>query len=200
MRYRLYLELEDHSHLLGRFAGRFAIHRDRKRSRDLFRPCMGARGCDRPNVQLLDRSKHRGRLYRNNALYASARAACLDLLCAPDHHRIELSAIVSAILALVLDYGAFYAELFRSGIQAVPKDEIDSSRVLGLSYIDCLRFVIVPRAFRTVLPVLISLSVGLFKDSSLISVLGVADLLYQANLVSSETFRPLETLTATAFI
>jgi polar amino acid transport system permease protein len=113
---------------------------------------------------------------------------------------IQLSAIVSATLALVLDYGAFYGESFRSGIQAVPKDEIDSARVLGLNYIDRMHYVIVPRAFRIVLPVLISLSVGLFKDSSLISFLGVSDLLYQANLVSSETFRPLETLTAAAAI
>jgi polar amino acid transport system permease protein len=113
---------------------------------------------------------------------------------------IQLSAVVSATLALVLDYGAFYGESFRSGIQAVPKDEIDSARVLGLNYVDRLRYVIVPRAFRTVLPVLISLSVGLFKDSSLISFLGVADLLYQANLVSSETFRPLETLSTAAAI
>ena len=113
---------------------------------------------------------------------------------------IQFSAPVSAIITLVLDYGAFYGEAFRSGIQAVPKDEVDSARVLGLKYLDRMRFVIVPRAFRTVLPVLISLSVGLFKDSSLISVIGVADLLYQANLASSETFRPLEILTAAAII
>lgn len=113
---------------------------------------------------------------------------------------LQMSAPISATLTLVLDYGAFYGESFRSGIQAVSKDEIDSSRVLGLSYLDRMHHVIVPQAFRTVLPVLISLSVGLFKDSSLVSVLGVSDLLYQANQVSTQTYRPLEILTAAAVI
>lgn len=109
-----------------------------------------------------------------------------------------MPAIIAALIALTLNVGAFYGEAFRSGIQAVPRDQVETADVLGLSYFQRMRFVIAPQAIRTVLPVLISTSIALFKDTSLVSAIGVADLMYNGRLLASQTYRPLELLTAVA--
>lgn len=111
---------------------------------------------------------------------------------------IQLPAIQAAIFTLTMNSGAFYGEAFRSGIQAIPKEQVETADILGLTYIQRMRYVIVPQAFRIVLPVLISNSIGLFKDTSLVSTLGVADLMYQGNLASFDSYRPLEILTTVA--
>lgn len=111
---------------------------------------------------------------------------------------VQLPAIIAALIALTLNVGAFYGEAFRSGIQAVPRDQVETADVLGLSYFQRMRFVIAPQAIRTVLPVLISTSIALFKDTSLVSAIGVADLMYNGRLLASQTYRPLELLTAVA--
>jgi polar amino acid transport system permease protein len=111
---------------------------------------------------------------------------------------IQLPAVQAAIVALTLNSGAFFGEAFRSGIQAIPKEQVETAEVLGLTYPQRMRFLIVPQAFRIVLPVLISNSIGLFKDTSLVSTLGVADLMYQGNLASFDSYRPLEILSTVA--
>src|SRR6266550_4502195 len=94
---------------------------------------------------------------------------------------------------------AAYIEIFR-GTQALGKDQIDSADVLGLSYFHKMCYVIVPQAFRMVIPVLLSLSISLFKDTSLVSTLGVGDLMYQGRVVATQTYRPIEILTSVAAI
>ena len=111
---------------------------------------------------------------------------------------IQLPAVEAAILTLTLNSGAFYGEAFRSGIQAIPKEQVETADILGLRYVQRMRYVIVPQAFRIVLPVLISNSIGLFKDTSLASTLGIAELMYQGNLASFDSYRPLEILTTVA--
>ena len=113
---------------------------------------------------------------------------------------IQLPAIAAAVIALTANVAAFYGEAFRAGIQAVPREQVETAQVLGLSYLQRMRFVITPQAVRTVLPVLLSTSIALFKDTSLISTIGVGDLMYNGRLLAAERYRPLELLTAVALI
>jgi polar amino acid transport system permease protein len=113
---------------------------------------------------------------------------------------ISMSAVVAATLALTLNMSAFAGEAFRAGIQALSREQLESAEVLGLRRVQRLRYVIVPQAFRNVLPVLISLVVSLFKDTSLVSTLGIADLMYNGNNAATLTYRPLEILTTVAVI
>jgi polar amino acid transport system permease protein len=120
--------------------------------------------------------------------------------CLPIFLGINLPGFTAIVVALTLNVAAFYGEAYRSGIQALSKDQIDSADVLGLSYFQKMYYVIVPQAFRLVIPVLLSLSISLFKDTSLVSTLGVGDLMYQGRVVATQTYRPIEILTSVAVI
>ena len=113
---------------------------------------------------------------------------------------VEMPSFASIVVALTLNVGAFYGEAIRAGIQAVPRDQVEAADVLGLHYVDKMRFVVLPQAFRIIIPVALSQSISLFKDTSLVSTLGVADLMYQARVLSTQTYRPLEILTVAALI
>ncbi len=120
--------------------------------------------------------------------------------CLPIVLGIELPSLASIVLALTLNVSAFYGEAIRAGIQAIPRDQSESADILGLSYVDKMRYVVLPQAFRIIIPVALSQSISLFKDTALVSTLGVADLMYQARVVATETYRPLEILTVAAMI
>lgn len=113
---------------------------------------------------------------------------------------IKLSGLESAVLAFSLNLGAFYGEAFRAGIQSVPKEQVETAEVLGLTYSQRMHYVVLPQAARNILPVLLSISVNLFKDTSLVSALGVSDLMFLGESVATNTFRPLEILTTVALI
>jgi polar amino acid transport system permease protein len=81
-----------------------------------------------------------------------------------------------AILALTICYSAFIAEIFRAGIEAVGRGQVEAARSLGLSRIQCFRLVIMPQALRTILPPLGNDFVSMVKDSALVSALGVQDI------------------------
>lgn len=120
--------------------------------------------------------------------------------CLPIVLGLELPSFASIVVALTLNVGAFYGETIRAGIQAIPRDQAEAADILGLSYPAKMRFVVLPQAFRIIIPVALSQSISLFKDTSLVSTLGVADLMYQARVLSTETYRPLEILTVAALI
>ena len=120
--------------------------------------------------------------------------------CLPIVLGFNLPSIPAVVVALCLATGAYFAEAFRSGIESVRKELVEVGYTLGLSSFQRMRFVILPIAIRTMLPVLASTTVILVKDTTLVSVLGVGDLMYQANLISSITYRPLEVLTAVAVV
>ena len=113
---------------------------------------------------------------------------------------INLSPFLAGLVGLTANVAAFYGEAFRSGIQSIPKVELEAGDILGFKYVHRLRYIIIPQAFRAVLPVLISLSVSLFKDTSLVSTLGVAELMYQGEQVATTTYRPMEVFTTVAFV
>ena len=120
--------------------------------------------------------------------------------CLPIVLGIAIPSFASIVIALSLNVGAFYGEAIRSGIQAIPRDQVEAADILGLSYPDKMRFVVLPQAFRIIIPVALSLSISLFKETSLVSTLGMADLMYQARVVATETYRPIEILTVAALI
>ncbi|MEM7140051.1 MAG: amino acid ABC transporter permease [Actinomycetota bacterium] len=92
------------------------------------------------------------------------------------------------ITALTLSYSAYTAEIYRSGIDAVPESQRSSARALGLSQWQSLRFAILPQAVRNVVPALMNTVVSLQKDVALISILGVRDAVREAQIYTSRTF------------
>ena len=105
-----------------------------------------------------------------------------------------------AIFALVIGYGAFLAEVFRAGIQAVDRGQIEAAMALGLTPWQRFRLIVLPQAIRTVLPPLGNDLVAMVKDSSLVSVLGVADITQMGKVYSASSFRFFETYNVVAFI
>jgi polar amino acid transport system permease protein len=90
--------------------------------------------------------------------------------------------------------------VIRAGILAVPKGQTEAAKSLGLSHFKTLRFVVLPQAFRIVLPPLVNNIVALLKDSSLVSAIGLVELSLSGSRISSETFQPVPVLTTVAFI
>jgi polar amino acid transport system permease protein len=98
------------------------------------------------------------------------------------------SAVVWGVTALTLSYAAYTAEIYRSGIEAVPESQRASARALGLTQIQTLRYAILPQAVRNVVPALMNLVVALLKDVALVSVLGVRDAVKEADIYKAKTF------------
>lgn len=113
---------------------------------------------------------------------------------------IQLPADIAAGLVLALYTGAFYAEIFRGGIASIEKGQWDAGRALGLRPWPILRTIILPQAVRRMIPPFINQSVIQLKNTSLVSVIAVPDLLYQGELVTAATYRPLEVYTLVAIL
>ncbi len=109
-----------------------------------------------------------------------------------DHTPLELSDEYEAVLGLAFGYGAFIAEIFRAGIQSISRGQMEAARSLGMSYPQAMRFVVLPQAVRVVLPPLGNDFIAMLKDSALISVLALPDLLQLGRLYVSRTFRAFE--------
>lgn len=105
-----------------------------------------------------------------------------------------------AIIALMLAYSAFLAEVFRAGLQAVDKGQIEAAEALGLNGWQRFRHVVFPQAFRTILPPLGNDFVAMVKDSSLVSVLGVADITQLGKVTAAGNFRYFETYNVVALL
>ncbi|MGR6431706.1 amino acid ABC transporter permease [Rhizobium sp. PAMB 3174] len=113
---------------------------------------------------------------------------------------ISLDPFVAAVLALSTQSGAFYAEVFRGGIVSIEKGQWEGARALGMSRSALMRRIILPQAITRMIPPFVERSFELLKTTALASTLAYADLLYQAMLVNSETFRPLEVYTTIALM
>ena len=113
---------------------------------------------------------------------------------------VQMPPNVAGGLVLALYTGAFYAEIFRGGIKAIDRGQWDAARSLGLRPWPVLRTVILPQAVRLMIPPFINQSVIQLKNTSLVSVIAVPDLLYQGELVTAATYRPLEVYTIVAIL
>jgi His/Glu/Gln/Arg/opine family amino acid ABC transporter permease subunit len=107
----------------------------------------------------------------------------------------SFSPFVSGIIALSISESAFQAEIFRGGINAVNKTQWEAATSLGLKFSQKLRFVILPQAFKVILPALGNQFIYVLKMSSLVSIIGIADLTRKANELVVSTYRPLEIYT-----
>ncbi len=113
---------------------------------------------------------------------------------------VKIPAIMSAIIAMAFCYGAYMAEIFRAGIQSIHKGQMEAALSLGMSRRQAMRQVILPQAFKIVLPPIGNEFIALLKDSSLVSILAVSDLLRRGREYASETFNYFETYTVIALI
>ena len=120
--------------------------------------------------------------------------------CLPILTGLDLNAITSCTVALALYGTAYIAEIFRAGIKSVDIGQVEAAQSIGLTYMQSMWSVVLPQAVRRMIPPLVNESITLLKFSSLVSVLGVADLTYQAQVLSTTTFRPIEIFTAIAVI
>lgn len=116
----------------------------------------------------------------------------------PITFKIDIPAMFAAVLGLSIYSSAFIGEVYRAGIQSVPKGHVEAAKVLGLSKLQTFSRIILPQAFWSSLPPLASNFVMLIKYSSLASVLSVPEITRKATELSSSTFRPLEIFTAVA--
>ncbi len=112
----------------------------------------------------------------------------------------DVSLLWRAIIALTVGYSAFIAEVFRAGIQAVAIGQIEAAKALGLSRLQRFRLIVLPQAFRTILPPLGNDFVAMVKDSSLVSVLGVADITQMGKVYAAGSFRFFETYSIVAYV
>lgn len=112
----------------------------------------------------------------------------------------DFSLLWRAIIALTIGYSAFLAEIFRAGIQSVDKGQIEASKALGLTSWLRFRLIVFPQAIRTILPPLGNDFIAMVKDSSLVSVLGVADITQLGKVYASGSFRFFETYSIVAYI
>ena len=104
------------------------------------------------------------------------------------------SVYLIGVVALSINSGAYTTELIRSAIQAVDAGQWEASRTLGLGYRQMMRFIILPQAFKRIIPPLVSEFITLIKDSSLLLAIGFGELLYQAQQLYAANFRVTETL------
>lgn len=112
---------------------------------------------------------------------------------------VRLPDIAAALLAFTLNYAAYFAEIFRAGIQAVPKGQYEAARTLGMSYSQTMRRIILPQVFRMVLPPVSNETINLVKDTSLVYILAMNDLLRVARTIVQREFDMTPFLIAAAF-
>jgi polar amino acid transport system permease protein len=113
---------------------------------------------------------------------------------------IQVPDIFAAVIAMTVCYGAYLGEIFRAGIQSIPKGQMEAAIALGLSRSQALSRIILPQTIRVVLPPLGNEFIALLKDSSLVSILAVSDLLRRGREYASKTFDYFEAFTVVALV
>lgn len=106
----------------------------------------------------------------------------------------------SVLVAFVMFEAAYYCEIMRAGIQSVRKGQIYAGQALGLTYAQNMRYVVLPQAFRNMVPILMTQAIILFQDTSLVYVVGIKDFLVSADLVANRENRILEMFTTVALV
>jgi polar amino acid transport system permease protein len=112
----------------------------------------------------------------------------------------DLQGLPAATIGLAFGYGAYLAEIYRAGIESIPRGQMEAARSLGMSYFQAMRHVILPQAIRVVLPPLGNDFIAMLKDSSLISVVALPELLQQGRLWISRNFRAFEGFNSIAML
>ena len=113
---------------------------------------------------------------------------------------MRVDPFAAAIIACSINSGAYVAEIFRAGIQSIDKGQMEAGRSLGMSWAQTMRYIIVPQAFKRVIPPLGNEFIAMLKDSSLVSVIGFEELTRRGQLIIASTYSPFEIWLAVAFI
>ena len=113
---------------------------------------------------------------------------------------VVLPELVCGIIALGFNYGAYMTEIFRAGIQAVPPGQTEAAQSLGMSSRTTFMRIVAPQAFRIVLPAIGNDFIAMLKDSSLVSVIGVQELLWKAQAAGRPTYQSMQTLIVAALV
>jgi len=113
---------------------------------------------------------------------------------------IDIPAHIAAILVLSLYTGAFYAEIIRGGVNSIERGQWDAARAIGMRRRQVMRHVILPQAVKRMIPPFMNQSIIQLKNTSLVSTIAVADLLYEGTTITAATYRPLEVYTMVAVI
>ena len=113
---------------------------------------------------------------------------------------IDLQMMTRGIMAIAIGYSAYMAEIFRAGIEAIPKGQIEAARTLGLKEMQIARFIIVPQAVAIVLPALGNEFIAMLKDTSLVSILSVRDLTQRMREFQAQSFLAFEPFNSAALI
>jgi polar amino acid transport system permease protein len=108
---------------------------------------------------------------------------------------VELSPMLTGVLALGLHYSMYLAEVYRAGIEAVPKGQWEAARALNFSNVQTWRTIVLPQAIPPVIPAIGNYVIAMFKDTPLLSVITLVELLSRAKIIGSVTFRYVEPLT-----
>ena len=111
---------------------------------------------------------------------------------------IHIPALVAAVAGFGFSYGAYMADVFRAGIEAVPKNQGEAARSLGMNEKQAMLQVILPQALRTIIPAIGNQTLGMLKDTSLVSVLAISDILRIGNEYATKHFNYFETYTYVA--
>lgn len=112
----------------------------------------------------------------------------------------RIDPLIAAIVACSINSSAYIAEIFRAGIQSIDKGQMEAGRSLGLNWSQTMRFIIIPQAFKRIIPPLGNEFIAMLKDSSLVSVIGFEELTRQGQLVIASTYGAMEIWTAVALI
>ena len=118
----------------------------------------------------------------------------------PSFATYKANGYVMAVLGLTVCYAAYMSEIYRAGIQSIGKGQMEAARSLGMSSVQALRYVVLPQAVRVIMPPMGNEFISLIKDSSLISVVAVADLTRLGREFSSISFSPIETWSLVALL
>ena len=110
------------------------------------------------------------------------------------------NAILAAILALSLNSAAYVSEIFRAGIQSIDKGQMEAARSLGMTHVQAMRYVILPQAFKRMIPPLGNEFIVLIKDSSLAAIIAAPELMYWGKAMQGQYYRPWEPYLTTAVI
>ena len=113
---------------------------------------------------------------------------------------VDLERALPCIIALSINSSAYVAEIIRAGIQAVDKGQMEGARSCGMTNAQAMRYVVMPQAVKNILPALGNEFVTIIKESSIVSVIGIADLMYRTKGVIAKTYNSLECLAIAALI
>ena len=111
-----------------------------------------------------------------------------------------MGAELSAIITFTVFEAAYYSEIMRAGIQSVPKGQVSAGYAVGMTYAQCMKLIVLPQAFRNMLPVLLTQTIILFQDTSLVYAIGAYDLLKGFEVAGKNYNRPVETYLVAAVV